>query len=228
VCFSDDSINICGFNGNALKISKQFNPLKLKEKYLLKSNKKIEIVEFFYDSDEPNEDNMIRNGSQDYRRGIISDVMFTDSGNHCLISGFDGTLNVFATAFWEVKRIIRFQNLYLKRIEFLPQPDSSTKLLVAQASNHSLIIFNLNSINTKLPIQNSHSYKFSLSSNFLANVLTSGEIYVYNLDYHLALIRKSCNDALLVNDLHEDTVGILRTNKSNMRLNQIQNEVITF
>lgn len=233
ICLSDDSINICAVNGNqnhGLKIIKEFFPLKLREKYLTKSNK-IEILEQFdgtendYDiaDESENVEKLIRAVTQDYRMGLISDIAFNQSGNEFLMSCWDCTITVFSASLWQVKKIIKFPNISIRQFEFLPTQEHQ-KPVMSLSSDNSLFIFDPNQVHSKVFISKFNSYKFAVSENgkILSNIVESGEIFVYNLDFHLALLRKSFSDVGLVNDYYKPKNG---KSTSDARLSRIQVEV---
>ena len=228
VVLSDDSICILT---SALKVIKHVNLLKAKEKYLQKSNQNVETMDYFYDSDEVNVEKLIKNVTQDYRHGTVKDISFSENGRLLTISCLDSTIALLSTTMWDVKKLVKFPNISIKQSEFVNNLQSNAKTLVTLTSNDSLLMFDLDVLNVKTIIEKSNSYKFVLSLNgkILANILKSGEVFIYNLDYHLAMLKKNFTDVLLLNGvddkMHEETDGIEGINTVEVRLTKIQKEV---
>lgn len=147
------------------------------------------------------------------------------------VTFLDNTLAIISTMLWDVKRIIKFPDLSIIQSEYIQ--DQSAGFLLAMTSNDSLLLLNLDALNVKVVIEKGSSIKFALSRNgrVLCSVLETGEIYVYNLEYHLGVIKKSFSDALLADVLisdqgeYEVKRGPTKTN-ANERIYRIENEVV--
>lgn len=228
VVLSNDSICILT---SALKVIRHVNLLKAKENYLQKSNQNVETMDYFYDSDEVNVEKLIKNVTQDYRHGTVKDISFSENGRFLTVSCLDSTITLLSTTMWDVKKLIKFPDISIKQSEFVNNLESNAKTLVTLTTNNSLLMFDLDVVNVKTIIEKSNSNKFVLSLNgkLLANVLKSGEIFIYNLDYHLAMLKKNFTDILLLNGvddkMHEVTDGIEAMNSVEVRLTKIQKEV---
>lgn len=233
VVLSDDSICILT---STLKVIRHVNLLKAKEKYLQKSNQNVETMDYIYDSDEVNVEKLIKNVTQDFRHGTVKEVSFSENGRFLTVSCLDSTIALLSTTMWDVKKLIKFPDISIKQSEFVNNLESNAKTLVTLTSNDSLLMFDLDVLSVKTVIEKSSSYKFVLSPNgkFLASILKSGEVFIYNIDYHLAMLKKNFTGNLLVNSvddedkMHEKIDVIEGTSTDELRLTKIQNEVKIF
>lgn len=147
------------------------------------------------------------------------------------VTFLDNTLTIFSTMLWDVKRIIKFPDLSIMQSEYVSNT-LQDQFMLALTSNDSLLLLNLHALNVKVVIEKGSAIKFCLCRNgrILCSVLETGEIYVYNLEYHLGVIKKSFSDVVLADEMadqaeYETRRGASKTNAGE-RIYRIQNEVI--
>lgn len=227
--------NIVCILTNALKPVRHFDPLKARQKYMLKSNQKMEKLTYTADptaavaddDDESDVDKLIKSVTRDYLNGIVMDVSFTQNGNSFCLSFLDNSAMFCSTSMWDVKRVIKFPDFFIKQCEFIPSShDYNPNELLTLTSNDELMLMSLKDLNSKMLIDMNNSFSFSLSSNgkVLLDVQHSGEILVYNLDHCLNVV----DDGDLKRTLTESHVKCSKqmSNEWNAELDKIQMKVI--
>lgn len=181
----------------ALKLIRHFKPLKALQKFVQKSNYKIEKLSNYYDAASSHEDDvevMIKSITRDYQNGTIVDVSFNQNGSSFLVSLLDNTMLLCSTTLWDIRRVIKFPDFYVKQTEFVPHlMEYNTNFMMSLTSNGDLLLTNLDDLNSKILIGMNNSVKFVLSFNgkILMNIHHEGEILMFTLDQHLIEWRKS-------------------------------------
>lgn len=228
--------NIVCILTNALKLIRHFDPLKARQKYMQKSNQKMEKLNYISnpaaaaDDDEADVDKLIKSVTRDYLNGIVMDVSFTRNGNSFCLSFLDNSVMFCSTSMWDVKRVIKFPDFYIKQCRFIPfSLDYNPNELLTLTSNDDLMLMSLKDLNSKMLIDMNNSFSFTLSSNgkVLLNIQHSGEILVYNLDHCLSAV----NDVdlkKLQQTMTESDVKCSKqmSNNWNVGLDKIQMKVI--
>jgi len=181
-----------------LKLIRHFWPFKARQRYLHKSNRKIEMLSFIRpsDSNESSSNNNEANDKlRDYQVGSIVDVAFTPNGSGFAMSFVDNTVMFCSTSLWDVRRVIKFPAFYVRQCAFVPHTsiDYSPRFLIVQTSNDDLMMMSLNDPNSMALIGDdaaAHSLKFVLSANgrILSSVVHTGQVFVYNLNHHLTAL----------------------------------------
>jgi WD40 repeat protein len=182
---------------STLKLIRHFEPLKARQKYLQKTNQKMEKLNYIRhpenDDDEMcsdvDVDVLIKSVTRDYQNGIITDVSFSLNGSCVCVSFLDNFIILFSTTMWDVRRVMKFPDeIYIKQSTFIPSThEFNSNMLLTSTSNDDLMLMNLKDLNSKMLIGMNNSFSFTLSSNgkVLMNIQHSGEILVYNLEYCL-------------------------------------------
>lgn len=176
---------------NSLKLIRHFKPLKARDKYLQKSNQKMEKLNYIYepaddDGDDADVDRLIKSVTRDYLNGIIQSVSFSLNGNSFCMSLLDNTMLFCSTSMWDVQRVIEFPDFYIKQCDFITfTHEFNPNMLLTQTSNDDLMLINLKDLNSKMLIDMNNSAGFALSPNgqLLMNIQRSGEVFVYNLQH---------------------------------------------
>lgn len=178
---------------NSLKLVRHFDPLKARQKYLQKSNQKMERLNYIDnpaddENDDTDVDKLIKSVTRDFQNGIVVDVSFSQNGNSFCMSFLDSCVMFCSTSMWDVKRVIKFPDFYIKQCDFIPSThEYNPNMLLTATSNDDLMLTSLKDLNSKLLNDMNNSLSFALSSNgkLLLNIQQSGEVLVYNLDHRL-------------------------------------------
>ncbi|XP_058121715.1 TBC1 domain family member 31-like [Anopheles coustani] len=156
---------------------------------------------------------VIKRITEDSPNGFIKAAQVSADGRYYALLCSNNSLAFLALESWLVCRVVAFSNLFITRYAFLPIASSSTTgslqrpyplvsiALVAQTVDNDLVLLNFGQCNRKHPptlfplaMRNralrsgkSKCYKFCPAPNgrMLANVLTSGEVLLHNLDAYL-------------------------------------------
>lgn len=184
--------NIVCILTNSLKLVRHFDPLKARQKHLQKSNQKMEKLNYIDDpTDVDNKedvDKLIKSVTRDYQNGIVTDICFSQNGNSFCVCFLDSSMMFCSTSMWDVKRVIKFPDFFIKQCDFIPSThDYNPNMLLTLTSNNDLMLTSLKDLNSKMLIDMNNSLSFALSSNgkLLLNIQQSGQILVYNLDHRL-------------------------------------------
>lgn len=183
--------NIACIVTNSLKLVRHFEPLKARQKYLQKSNQKMERLNYIDGADDNGDadvDKLIKSVTRDHQNGIVMDISFSQNGNNFCVSFLDSSMMFCSTAMWDVKRVIKFPDFYIKQCDFIPSTqDYNPNMLLTLTSNDELMVMSLKDLNSKMLIDMNNSLGFALSSNgrLLLSTQKSGEILVYNFDHCL-------------------------------------------
>lgn len=181
---------------NALKLIRHFDPLKARQKYLHKTNQKMEKLNYIRhtESDDDDEmcsdvDKLIKSVTRNYQDGIVSDVSFSPNGSCFCCCFLDNFIMLCSTTMWDVRRVMKFPDeIYIKQSAFIPSThEFNSSMLLTSTSNDDLMLMSLKDLNCKMLIDMNNSVAFALSSNgrFLMNIQQSGEILVFNLEHCL-------------------------------------------
>jgi WD40 repeat protein len=184
---------ICILTNGALKLIRHFEPLKARQKYLQKSNQKMEKVNYSNepaddgdDDDEADVDKLIKSVTRNYNNGIVMDVSFSEKGNLFCVSFMDDCMMICSTSMWEVRRVIKFPDFYIKQCVFVPSFSSEYKpdIMLTLTSIDELMLTSLKDLNSRMLINMNNSSGFHLSSNgkLLMNLQHSGDVLVYNFE----------------------------------------------
>lgn len=177
---------------NSLKLIRRFEPLKVRQKYLQKSNQKMERVNYIHepaddvDDNDADVDKLIKSVTRDYQNGIVQSVSFAPNGSSFCVSFLDNSLMLCSTTMWDVRRVIKFPDFYIKQCDFITSSHDrhSPSWLLTLTSNDDLMLVSLRNLNSKMLIEMNNSTGFVLSANerVLLNIQLSGEILAYDLD----------------------------------------------
>lgn len=230
--------NIICILTNALKLIRHFDPLKARQKFLQKSNQKMEKLNYIHDpadaDDDDNDaavDNLIKSITRDYQNGIVQSVSFSHNGNSFCVSFLDNIMMLCSTSMWDVRRVIKFPEFYIKQCDFVTSShDYNPTMLLALTSNNDLMLMSLKDMNSKMLTSMNNSASFSVSSNgkLLMNIQKAGDVLVYNMD--------NCVNAVADVDLKkcekvspESHVKSTKqdSNEWNVELDKIQTKVIS-
>lgn len=182
--------NIICILTSALKLVRHFEPLKARHKYLQKSNQKMEKLNYICepaDDHDADVDKLIKSVTRDYRwNGIVMDVSFSPNGSSFCVCFMDNSLMFCSTSMWDVKRVIKFPDFYIKQCDFIATThEYNPNMLLTLTSNDELMLMSLKELNSKMLIgMNNSTSSFTLTSNgkVLLSVQLSGDILVYNLE----------------------------------------------
>lgn len=177
---------------SSLKLVRRFEPLKVRQKYLHKSNQKMEKVNYIYepaddvDGNHADVDKLIKSVTRDYQNGIVQSVSFAPNGSSFCVSFLDNSLMFCSTSMWDARRVIKFPDFYIKQCDFISSTDDrySPNMLLTLTSNDDLMLVSLKDLNSTMLIEMNNASGFVLSSNgrVLMNIQISGEILAYDLD----------------------------------------------
>jgi WD40 repeat protein len=214
---------------STLKLIRHFEPLKARQKYLQKTNQKMEKLNYIRhpenDDDEMCSDVnvLIKSVTRDYQNGIITDVSFSQNGSCVCVSFLDNFIILFCTTMYDVRRVMKFPDeIYIKQSIFIPSThEFNSNMLLTSTSNDDLMLMNLKDLNSKMLIGMNNSFAFTLSSNgkVLMNIQSSGEILVYNLEY--------CLNAVISVDDHGLRKNGQSTMKNKTKLTKIDGNEVT-
>lgn len=200
-----------------LKLIRRFDPMKARQKYLQKSNQKMERLNYIRqpenDDDEMSSDvdKLIKSVTRDYNNGIVTDVSLSPNGSCFCVSFADNFVIICGVSMWDIRRVMKFPDeIYIKRSFFVPTThEANSSILLTSTSNDNLMLMSLKDLNSKLLIDMNNSLLFVLSSNgkVLMNIQQSGEIFVYNFEHCLNAVdavddngRKKCENSMTEND----------------------------
>lgn len=185
--------NIICILTKSLKLVRHFEPLKARQKYMQKSNHKMERLSYTHDQasvaaddNVADVDKLIKSVTRDHQNGTIVDVSFTQNGNNFCVSLCDKTMLLCSTSMWDVNRIIIFPDFFIKQLTFVPSSlQYNSNHLLTSTSNDELLLIDLKDLNSRMLIDVNQSLNFALSGNgrILLNVKKTGEIFVYNFDH---------------------------------------------
>lgn len=225
--------NIICILTNALKLVRHFDPIKARQKYLQKSNQKMEELNYIYDTadDDDNDadvDKLIKSVTRDYLNGIVQSVSFSHNGSSFCVGFLDNSLMLCSTSLWDVRRVIKFPDFYIKQCDFITSTHGyNPNMLLTLTSNDDLMLMCLKDLNSKMLIDMNNSSGFVLASNgqLLMN-LRCGEILVYNLDHCVNTVAnidlKKCGPNTIEHDVkckkHDDIEGIAEMDKIQMKV----------
>lgn len=139
------------------------------------------------DDNDVDVDKLIKSVTRDYQRnGIIQSVVFSRNGNSFCLSFLDNALMLCSTSMWDVRRVIKFPDFFIKQCDFISSPhEYNPTMLLALTSNDDLMLTSLKDLNSKMLIEMNNSCGFVVSSNgkVLMNIHSAGDILVYNFDH---------------------------------------------
>lgn len=140
------------------------------------------------------DDRTIKSVTRDYQSGSIVDVAFHTSASASVVTSIvialmDNTIILISSTMWDVRRVIAYPDFYIKQCQFVPHMDVGNVLLTL-TSNDDLMLTCMNGnddLNSRMLIDMNNFTSFVLSTNgrLLVSVHHSGELHVYNLEYHL-------------------------------------------
>lgn len=205
VILHNDTICILS-GGDALKLIRHYEPLRERERFLRKSQHKIETLTYIKDNDsdmtecshddsgDGDDDKLIKSVTRDYQNGIVSDVTFDSNGNNFVVAFSDNNSVMLCSAMmWDVRRVIAYPDFYTQQLAFVPHSNSNgnnkksnSNLLLALTSNGNLMLTSFDDLNSRMLIDMNNVFRFVLSPNgrLLIN-LQLGDLLVYNLENHL-------------------------------------------
>ncbi|KFB48680.1 AGAP006158-PA-like protein [Anopheles sinensis] len=156
---------------------------------------------------------VIKRITEDSPNGFVKAAQVSPDGRYYALLCSNNSLAFLALESWLVCRVVAFSNLFIMRYAFLPNATTSATgphqrpcpsvsiALVAQTVDNDLMLLNFGQCNRKhpptlLPLamrnralrsEKSKCYKFCPAPNgrMLANVLTSGEVLLHNLDAYM-------------------------------------------
>ncbi|CAG9804612.1 unnamed protein product [Chironomus riparius] len=190
---------------NALKLIRHYEPLKAREKFLRKSNNKIEMLNYVCDESSmaDDDDKIIKSVIQDYQNGIITDVSFHSNGYAFCVTFLDNTIMLCSAMLWDVRRVFAYPDFHIKQCQFISywngnnnissnNYNSSNVLLTLTSNNDQMMLTSLSDLNSRMLIDMHNVVSFVLSTNgkLLINLHHSGDLLVYNLENHLSALNK--------------------------------------
>jgi WD40 repeat protein len=189
---------------NALKLIRHYDPLRAREKFLRKSNHKIEMLTYEYDDMSDDEDKIIKSVTRDYQNGIITDVSFHPDGNaFCVAFMNSDSVSVHSASMWDCRRVIAYPDFYVKQCQFFSHRDEFRKsnILLSLTSNNDLMLTCLDELNSKMLIEMKNVLRFILSSNgrMLTVLQHSGEIFVYNFEKYVNNVKAMSSKRIIAN-----------------------------
>lgn len=206
VILHTDTICILSFicEANALKLIRHYEPLKAREKFLRKSNNKIEMLNYVCDESTTTDDDdkIIKSVIQDYQNGIITDVSFHSNGNAFCITFSDNSIMLCSAMLWDVRRVFAYPDFHIKQCQFISywndnninskNYNSSNVLLTLTSNDDQMMLTSLGDLNSRMLIDMHNVVSFVLSTNgkLLINLHHSGDLLVYNLENHLSALSK--------------------------------------
>lgn len=223
---------------NSLKLIRHFDPLKARQKYLQKTNQKMEKLNYIHhpengDDDEIcwDVDKLIKSVTRDYQDGIITDVSFSPNGSCLCVSFLDNFIMLCSTSMWDVRRVMKFPGIYIKQSTFVPTThEFNSNMLLTSTSNDDLMLMSLKDLNSRMLIEMNNSFAFTVSFNgkLLMNIQKSGEILVYNLEYCLNAADDDNGMKKNVNAMEESDAKWTKpdSNETSAELDKIQTKVI--
>lgn len=218
---------VCILTTTALKLIRHFEPLKARQKYLQKSNQKMEKLNYIYNShDDDDVDKLIKTVTRSCMNGIIVDVSFVPSGSSFCVSFIDNSMMFCSTTMWDVRRVIKFPDFYVKQCEFIiPPHENKPTLLLTSTSKDDLMLINLDELNSKIFNETQRSVGFEMSSNgkILLDIQQTGEIFAYNVDHCLNELGDTAVSSPTKTDVKCTKQG---GNEWNAELDKIQMKVI--
>lgn len=186
---------------NALKLIRHYEPLKAREKFLRKSNNKIEMLNYVCDdyttrTDDDDEDKIIKSVIQDYQNGIITDVTFHSNGNTFCVTFSDNSIMLCSAMLWDVRRVYAYPDFHIKSCQFVSSylngtnsshNNSKMLLLTLTSNDDQMMLTCLGDLNSRMLIDMNNVSSFVLSTNgkLLINLHHTGDILAYNLENHL-------------------------------------------
>jgi hypothetical protein len=225
----------------ALKLVRRFEPLKARQKYLKKSNQKMEKLNYIRqpenDDDEmcSDVDKLIKSVTRDFNNGIVTDVALSPNGSCLCVSFADNFVILCGVSMWDVRRVMKFPDeIYIKRNLFIPTThEANSSLLLTSTSDDDLMLMNLKDLNSKLLINMNNSLAFSLSSNgkVLMNIQQTGEIFVYNFEHCLNAVDAVDDSSRKKNgnsSMESDAKWTKSDSNDCAELDEIQTKVILF
>ena len=200
----------------ALKLIRRFDPLKARQKYLQKTNQKMEKLNYICQLENDDEmsadvDKLIKSVTRDYQNGVVTNVSLSPNGSSLCVCFLDNFIIICSISMWDVRRVMKFPDeIYIERSIFIPTThEQNSSMLLTSTSNGNLMLMNLKDLNSKLLIDMNYSVAFALSSNgkVLMNIQQSGEIFVYNFEHCLNAVDavddnalKKCGNSMMDND----------------------------
>jgi hypothetical protein len=239
VVLNNDSI--CILTTATLKLVRHFDPLKARQKYLQKSNQKMEKLNYIRHPENDDDDEMcsdvdklIKSVTRDYQDGIITDISFSPNGSCLCVSFLDNFMMLCGTSMWDVRRVMKFPDeIYIRQSIFIPSShEFNSSMLLTSTSNDELMLMSLKDLNSKMLIGMNNSFAFTLSSNgkVLMNIQQTGEILVYNLEHCLNAVAASVDNVLQKNGnpIMENDAKWTKPdgNETSAELDKIQTKVI--
>lgn len=190
--------NIACILSSSLKLIRHFEPIKARQKYMQKSNQKMEKLNYIYNShdDDAYVDRLIKSVTRNYLNGIVADVSFVPNGTSFCVSFIDHSMMFCSTSMWDVKRVIKFPDFYVKQCEFIvPSQEYKPNMLLTLTSDDELMLISLNELNSKILVDMQDSLAFEMSSNgkLLLSIQQTGEILVYNVEHCLNALGNAIN-----------------------------------
>lgn len=194
-----------------LKLIRHYEPLKAREKFLRKSNNKIEMLNYVCgypaaavaaddDSGDDVEDKIIKSVIQDYQDGYITDVSFHPNGNVFCVSFSDNVLMMCSAMLWDVRRVCAYPDFHIKQCQFVSylNGSKSTNMLLTRTSNDDQMMLTcMTDLNSRMLIDMNNVSCFVLATNgkLLINLQHTGDVLIYNLENHLnALSERVVNE----------------------------------
>lgn len=219
VVLSNDTI--CIFNAMPLKLIRNYDILKAKDKYLRRTNN-IEMLNYTStsscasvdgeaavndgnNSNTVDDDRIIKSVTRDYQNGIITDITFHSNGNIMCVSFLDNSIVLCSITLWDVRRVIAYPDFYTKQCQFIQYANGNgNNVLLTLTSNDEMMLTCMSDLNSRMLIDMNNVFRFFLSANgrLLINLDYSGELLVYNLENHLNALTKR---TLIVRDRDKGT-----------------------
>lgn len=225
---------VCILTGS-LKLIRHFEPLKARQKFMQKSNQKMEKLDYIYNShdDDADVDRLIKSVTRNYLNGIVADVSFVPNGTSFCVSFIDHSMMFCSTSMWDVKRVIKFPDFFLKQCEFLMSAhEYKPNMLLTLTSDDDLMLISLNELNSKVLIDMQASLGFEMSSNgkLLLSIQQTGEILVYNVEHCLNAVGNAIDSSRCDRTMTESDVKCTKQrggSEWSAELDKIQMKVIS-
>ena len=179
--------NIICILTSALKLIRHFDPLKARQKYLQKTNNRIEKLNYNNLKVGENGDieNLIKTVTRDHSNGIVVDVSFSDNGNSFCVSFADNVVVFFSTSLWDVRRVIKFPDFYIKQCSYISTNGGyNPNILMTATSNDDVMLIDLKDLNSRMLLETNDVESFAMTRNgkILFDIQKSGDIFVYTIE----------------------------------------------
>lgn len=228
---------ICCLNNNTIQILtssfKKFNvlhPLTMRDSFATRHPSMIHELKLLDDgySEKANPNDKIKNLLKD-SNNCLKNIAIHHGGKLMVVNCFenDNTLILCSTLTWEIMKMIKLPAYhYIIQSQFLRHPDDKRNIFVFITTNQDLILLDLDDLQQKIIVHPFNCYKFNTSNNgkILSLILTSGEIFVYDLDFCFNELKAHLLDDFIKVPVIKSTVSQLED--VNKQMEQMMQEVI--